>query len=409
MSTTIRLAVAATALSALSALPLTAHAYERLTRSGCPNGFKWASDPQFSFNPDGVPAAEEADYRATAELVMERVNLVAGTWLDLTLPLGTASTADDMSQNGINEVGMTELDHDADGFTMGWGPSYVDTSNCTIAEADLHLTNWTDLTWEWGLPADQGVNYWEAENSVGMTYFARPILLHELGHTYGLAHSDTSYSFMNYKTRPWSNRDDDKRVEPLADDREALRAIYPGSADESDIAVLTTWYDPSQLSNGAATAFHLCAPSKGSAWSSSIFDETCGVEPDGSNGSVEVCPGDDLRVRYAVTNYGTDTLDAEVELWFSENDWLNRDAGFDLQSPDVVALTASPQSSYRKGNRFDVPAGLTWNQDYYVMIHLNTGADLAGEESQQNNWIPMVGQIHVKSMIDCVDLHVRGF
>jgi hypothetical protein len=221
---TLRPTVAAAAL--LCALSTSAHAYERLTRTDCPAGIAWASDPQFYFNGDGVPAAEEADYRDATEIIMERVNLVGGTWFDFQA-LGSISTADDMVQNDYNEVGMTELDHSDDGWTLGWGPSWVNTRTCKIVEADMHLTNWDGVTWAFGVPADQGVNYWEANDSVGMTYFARPIILHELGHTFGLAHSDTSYSYMNYNVLPWSNRDDDKRVEPLADDREALREIYP--------------------------------------------------------------------------------------------------------------------------------------------------------------------------------------
>jgi len=387
----------------ICALSTSAHAYERLTRTGCADGIAWASDPTFYFNADGVPATEEADYRHATEVIMERVNFVGGTWFDFRA-LGTLLTSEDMVENGYNEVGMTELDHSDDSWTLGWGPSWVNTRTCKIVEADMHLTNWDGISWAFGVPADEGVNYWEANDSVGMTYFARPIILHELGHTFGLAHSDTSYSYMNYNVLPWSNRADDKRVEPLADDRKALREIYPGTAEESDIAVYTTWYDPENTSNGAARAFSLCAPSKGTSWSSSIFDSTCGVAVDGGDGATEVCPGDTLRVRYVVSNLGTNTLEVEAQLWLSENTTLNRDVEVDKQSPSVRSFTAAPQSSYRRGNTFEVPTGVTFDTDYHVYVFLDTGADYADEESQQNNAIPMVGQIRIKPYLDCVEL-----
>jgi hypothetical protein len=96
------------------------------------------------------------------------------------------------------------------------------------------------------------------------------------------------------------------------------------------------------------------------------------------------------------------SMTMDEELWFSKNDWLNRTAGVDKKSATSYAsLVVGAQGSYRKGKSFIVPAGLDWDTDYYPIIFLNTGNDLANEESEQNNWIPLRATIHVKQQGNC--------
>lgn len=229
-------------------------------------------------------------------------------------------------------------------------------------------------------------------------------MLHEMGHTLGLAHSATSYSFMNYNVRPFTNRSDDKRIEPLPDDREALRFLYPDpGSTEKDAAVAVTWYNRAATSaSGASIAEQLCRPSTGTAYSPSIFDDYCGVDATGAPGSTDVCPGDYLYVRYAIANYGTEPLTVNEQLWFSTNVTLNTTAGADKQSLTAPAAQAlSHQSSYRQGRKFTVPTTASYDTDYYPILFIDSGADYASEESQQNNWIPLRTKVHVKSAGDC--------
>ena len=385
----------------------TALAYTRSTIGACSSGYQWTSDQTFLIQPSGFSSAlTQSLMRAATDEVMTRVNNVGGQWFDYRLPLGTASS-EPQGQNDINEITLGPLTTGSSSVTLGLTTTWVNTSSCNIVESDVVLND--QIPWVWGVPDDEGVPYYDAENAVDTSifplaeYFARTVLLHELGHSLGLGHSDHSYAFMNYKNRPWSNRIEHKQIEFLPDDREALRHIYPRTGHtEKDVAVLNTWFDSSDVSSsGAARQKLLCKPSTGSSWSSSQFDTYCGVNGS-SYGSTEVCPGDLLRVRYAMANYGTKSISIDEELWFSSNDWLNRSAGYDIQSPDIHNRTVSANSSFRDGRRFEVPRGLTYDREYFVMVFLNTHSNFSSEESQQNNWIPMRGKVRVKPLRECL-------
>jgi hypothetical protein len=238
---------------------------------------------------------------------------------------------------------------------------------------------------------------------MGGKRFLMPVLLHELGHNLSLAHSTDSYTYMNSGTssstgRPWSNRRDDKRIEPLPDMRRALRstALYGDGRTETDVAALVTWFDDSTGASPAPQRL-LCHPSAGTAFSSGLFDTSCGIDNSGAPGSRDVCIGENVYTRVALANYGTSDMEVEVELWFSANDYLNRTAGADIQSPTVKTLTIEAATSARKGYKFEIPSGLTPGSDYYPIVFVNSGALLASEESQQNNWIPLRRTIAVQS------------
>ena len=47
-----------------------------------------------------------------------------------------------------------------------------------------------------------------------------------------------------------------------------------------------------------------------------------------------------------------------------------------------------------------VPNTVSYNTEYYPIINL-AGADVANEESQQNNWIPLRDTIYVKPALAC--------
>jgi hypothetical protein len=421
----IRLHCVAGLLGAVALTPGGASAYELLKENGlCPGGIGWTSDQTLTINiaNAGGQSLELTD--AVADLTT-RVNNVGGTWFDYLLPFGVGTgpyamlTEGDPDFDGVNEIGLADLS--AFG-ALGMGPTDVDATDCTINEGDVFLDSAT-TSWDFGTPPDGTPDTCTAEDcyfdvertrcadgdksetcALGpWVYWARMAMLHEMGHNLGLAHSDTSYSFMNYAVRPFTNRADDKRIEPLPDDREFLREVYPGSADETDAAVTVTWYDTDDVSSGGASnAKQLCRPSTGTAYSPDIFDPYCGVDVNGDPGSIEVCPNDYLYVRYAIANYGTEPLTVTEELWFSKNVTLDTAAGADKQSPTVpAAKLLSPQSSYRQGRKFKVPTSVSWNTWYYPIMFIDSGADYASEESTQNNWIPLRIKVHVKRSADC--------
>jgi hypothetical protein len=416
---------AAGLLGAAALFPATGHAYSLLTEGGaCPDGIRWASDQDLSIN---VANAGFQAFAITGAMVAvaDRIDQVGGQWFDYNSPYGVESDpystpgSGDTNGNGVNEVGLADLS--ALPGVLGMGPTEVDLVSCEITEGDVFLDS--NAAWDFGVPADGRPTdtckdedcYFDAARThcadgskietcpleTGV-YWGRTVILHELGHTLGLAHSDHSYSFMNYEIRPFTNREDAKRVEFLPDDREALRELYGNTATEIDAAVATTWFDATDVSgSGAAAAKRLCKPSTGVAYSPSIFDEYCGVDAGGNAGAIRVCPGDDLYVRYALANYGTETLVVNEQLWFSRNSWLNTGAGADVVSPTVKPdRTLDPQSSYRLGRTFEVPSGLIWNRTYYPILFID-GDDLTNEESEQNNWIPLRARIKIKPEADC--------
>jgi hypothetical protein len=421
----IRLHGAAGLLCAAALTPGVAPAYELLTENGlCPGGIRWTSDQTVTINIANVGSQSFELTDAVMDLT-DRVNSVGGTWFDYTLPFSVGTNPYEMltegspDGDGINEIGLADLS--AFG-SLGMGPTDVDATDCTINEGDVFLDS-ASTAWDFGTPPDgtpdtcttedcyfdverkrceDGGKFEDCPNGP-YVYWARMAMLHEMGHTLGLAHSDSSYSFMNYNVRPFTNRAEEKRIEPLPDDREALRDQYPGTAEEIDAAVAVTWYDVDDVSDGGASdAKQLCRPSTGTAYSPDIFDPYCGVDSNGDSGSIEVCPNDYLYVRYAIANYGTEALTVTEELWFSKNVTLDTAGGADKQSSTVpAAKLLSPQSSYRQGRKYRVPTTVRYDTDYYPIMFIDSGSDYASEESQQNNWIPLRIKLHVKPANEC--------
>jgi hypothetical protein len=374
-------------------------AYNLLTKGGaCPDGFKFPANADLDVNistaPDGI-----AQYLIGAVgVVSERIGRVGGqsfNYNNINVVFDTLAVGD---SDGRNDVGLADLTGSGAG---AMGPAIVDTSTCETLEANVLINK--DNSWEYFDPNDQGYDYYNVNEVMGGKRYLMPALLHELGHNLSLAHSTDTYTHMNAATssstaRPWSNRRDDKRIEPLPDMRRALRstALYGNGGTETDLAALVTWFDDSTGASPAPQKL-LCHPSAGTAFSPRLFDISCGVDSSGNPGSRDVCIGEHVYTRVALPNYGTSDMEVEVELWFSADDILNRTTGADIQSPTVKMLTISAGTSARKGYTFEIPSGLTPGSDYFPIMFVNSGALLSSEESQQNNWIPLRRTITVQS------------
>lgn len=368
----------------------------------CPNGFKFPADAELDVNistaPDGI-----AQYLIGAVgIVADRIGAVGGQSFDYNIKV-VSDTLVYGDSDGRNDIGLADLTGIGRlGSTpAGIGPSIVDLATCETIEANVLIHK--DSVWEYFDPNDQGNDFYNVNSVMGGKRYLMPVLLHELGHNLSLAHSTDSYTYMNSGTssstgRPWSNRRDDKRIEPLPDMRRALRStfLYGNGGTETDVAALVTWFDDSTGASPAPQKL-LCNPSAGTDFSPGLFDTSCGVDSVGAPGSRDVCIGENVYTRVALPNYGTSDIAVDVKLWFSTNDFLNRTAGLDIQSPTVKTLTISAGTSSRKGYKFEVPSGLTPGSDYFPIIFVDSGTSLSSEESEKNNWIPLRRTITVQS------------
>jgi hypothetical protein len=117
---------------------------------------------------------------------------------------------------------------------------------------------------------------------------------------------------------------------------------------------LTTWFDgaPEALDNGAATGKVLCAPSRGTGFSASLFDAHCG-SGGAHAGETGVCGGDTLRTRFSLANYSTHDVDFDVRLWLSADDTWDWHDIISPTRPAELHLDAAQAS--RHGMSFEVP------------------------------------------------------
>jgi hypothetical protein len=348
------------------------------------------------FNLAGATAARVATFEVTNQ------PFVVGTYSDAVPTVHVGFVTDLTEPGALGETSYGPVSR------APFGPPHCTYLEAHIAFLDTNLAHWTDPDnqgWNFNTPGD---TYYDAlgRDSANAVYF-RPAYLHELLHTFGLAHSDHSYSMMNYGAFPWANRPLSDRIGPLPDDVEALRELYPTSlvnpGVRTETAVLNTWYDTSKVSTtGAATQERLCAPSLGTAWNSDTYATHCGT--DGPNGgSTSVCPGNTLRTRFAFANYSTESVDMTARLWFSLDDqW---DPLVDTISSSQRTFSVGATSSALREQLWDVPAGLNpafvGTVTYHVIIRV-TGATTSGVTYGVDDWIPLRGTIVANPLSLCI-------
>ena len=354
--------------------------------SGCAHE-TWASPPKVVIHTGefvGGPT-REANMIAAIEAVNAEFNKVGATSAQITdtelsTEPFTLTTLFDTSDPVIHVGFVSSFNNPS---AIAGAKRYLFSGTCDLARVNIGVLKLDVYDWRFNTPADSGENYWEAAASDGESnrYF-RTSYLHELLHGFGLDHSATTYAFMNYGARPWANRPDDERVRPLPADVRLLRDLYPAAGVRTELATLTTWFDEHDISDsGAALGKVLCAPSLGSAFSSSLFDAHCG-SGGAKGGSTEVCAGDTLRTRFTLANYSTHDVDFDVRLWLSTDaTWQWYDAISPTQ-PGQIHLDAA--QSARKGISFEVPALGAPGTEYHTIVRAS------GEVS---DWIPLPGAV----------------
>jgi hypothetical protein len=287
-------------------------------------------------------------------------------------------------------------------------------NNCQYNEAHMYVQLPTStFDWFYGLPGDSPVseNYFNAGlefwNKKNYRYF-RLTYIHEFLHTLGFKHNSNSFSQLNYGQRPWANRDKNKMVLPLADDIEGLRAQYPDNSNSTEVVLLTSFYDKDDVStSGAANQKFLCRPSSGEAWSTNFYDTYCGRKIYGDEDSISdiinnpygetnVCPGDTLYTRVAMSNLGTDAVDIQYRVFFSNDSNLDSS---DIASDNIRNLTLRKNISTLQGRQFKVPSTVEYSMVYRMIadveaVEVNNGG-------VTTDWIPFRGYIRIKNQADC--------
>ena len=316
----LRTGLAAAAVAALWS-PQPAAAYEPFTTANC-TALSFSAPPRVVVHTDELPNGPE--YFMDNLEMLAAVNEVADDFNRYV----TASTAEITSVTTSTEP-FVQGDYYGDdpvptihiGFrntgglaSGGPGPSV----NCEYDEAHIGIKNLDLYSWQYGLPEDGGQEYYDSlmDDDSSKRYF-RLVVLHELMHTFGLAHNDTDYSMMNYgapalvrrEHHPAAARRRRGAAGALSPAERRRRARWPCSTRGG------RW--TARSGAGAAGAAY-CDPSLGDVFTT-MFSAKCGTAGDDA-GSTEVCAGDDPGSRYTVANFSTEEADVTARLWLSTDD-----------------------------------------------------------------------------------------
>ena len=379
-------------------LSSTAWAYNLMTSVSCPNGFVYTEPP-------------------TIVLHMSEIESLDATET-LALLVAMADVHDQFEQIGGSSLSIASFKRTDEPFTFGvWygrentihvgfdkSLSYPagakprkNLATCAMREAHIAVKHPDVYAWVWREPEDEGEDRWAAGQEVDGARYWRLTYTHELLHAFGLRHTNDSYSMLNATDRPWANRGPGDQFMPLPDDVEGLRALYPGSGERHDVAVLNTWFDPDDTVDKGREAKQkfLCAPSAGPNWGSR-FDDLCGVDA-GAPASTEVCPGDIVLTRVALANYGTNFVDVNMTLWWSLD--ARYSPAVDIPSSEIRSTSVSMSGSTQQGRIYTVPAAVAYDATYELIVHIDATNQVTGEVI--SDWTPLLGQITIKPAASC--------
>ncbi len=337
----------------------------------CPSGRKWDSDPKMHFSSVSFP---DPWHRQPIYDVADRIDQVGGHHWNIS---GWGMRDSISRNNTYNELWRGSIDDSTGGLAARRG------RNCKITRTDIIFSS--DQDWAHGWPAYYGMDFWTEGSMVDGQAYIRPTALHELLHMAGLNHTDNQFAMMNYGTRAWANLANQKQMEPLPDDRQGLRALYPSPGGEEDLAVYSTYHDPEQVWEERKVTYQemLCATTAGTGIAQDPFGGYCA-----ENASLEVCPGDHVYSRFTVANHGLQSITVMEAMWFSEDQVP--DVGDEISNTLYVRDITEDYSTARV---FEVPALAPGS--YHMIVRVVSGA--LADEDYQNNWIPMRWPVTVKN------------
>ena len=374
---------------------------------GCTEiGWSGAGTPRIllhlaEFRADGATATQESDLIDAIEDVNDEFNKVGKT----TAAMGAVQISTAAFTVGTQFLDSTptlhigfENDADYEGGELPGPITVTPSSNggdpdCRYTEAKIRIDKLSQTAWNFGTPGTYYFKTGEQDYS-GNPYF-RQTYLHELLHSFGLTHADTTFSFLNYGDKPWANRPAADQIRPLPDEIRWLRHRYPGTGARDEIAVFNTWYDENEVADeGAALGKPLCEPSRGQ-FDPDPFATRCGNQ---GSATVTVCEGDHLRVRFALANYSTGPVDAYAELFFSKD--LVFDGTVDVESPSYTYVNPAAGHSHLYGMVFDVPdLGAPAGTPFFPIIRVVGTTDANGDGTVSGDevvvdWIPTRGVVN---------------
>jgi hypothetical protein len=378
------------AAAAAVGAPQPAAAYEPFTSANC-TALTFTSAPRVIVHTGELPTGPDwfgpnLDMLAAVNDINDELNAVGATTAEITST--TTSTAPFIQGQWFNDPVPTihvGFHNDPNGQKGSGGPGV--STNCEYDEAHIGFKR-ADLGtgWNFGVPEDGGQTYYDAtqDDESGARYF-RLSYLHELLHTLGLKHSDTSYSMVNYGDRPWS---DANTIRPLPDDVKGLRELYPQpNVATADVAVHNSWWTLTGASNGAAQQERLCAPSLGDGLDPDSFAPLCGTGgPDA--GVTQVCSGEWLRTRFTVANYSTEAVDLTARLWLSLDDRWDPS---DRVGPGRLTTGRSAAQAAPYGISWELPLLGFPEGDYHPIVRVR-GTTASGQPVE--SWTPLRGTVH---------------
>lgn len=382
-----------------------AHAY-KLETSGACTEIRWSTPrPVYKihineFDHGGGTVDDLVAMVAAVYDVMREFDNAGGTTAEVDLSGITTDARPYDADTPFNDpsptihIGFTSDPYkvSADGRARASTKYTVDQSTCTYKETRITFRDLNLQPWDFGTPASANDTYYRAtDTDPGGKMWFRPIMLHELLHSFGLDHSHTTYSFMNYLDYPWAGGGvaESDAIRPLPDDLRALRHLYPGTSSRAEVALLTTWYDDDPLLNQSESAaqLHVCTPSLGDAFSSSTFDYYCGTGGPKS-GSTKVCAGDLLYTRFTLANYSTEQADdLDITMYLSTDDVYS---SHDVYSPTFRELTVKGGHSAMVEQKWEVPTGLASGTRYQVIVHA-IGTTSSGAFVE--DWTPLTAPV----------------
>ncbi len=385
-------------LAVLLSAPL-AEAYEPRAVNNCA-AIHWPSSPEVVLHTSemaGFTAQAEADMRQAMRDIHGVFNEVRGTTAEVTAM--SSSSAPFVWRTWFNDasptihVGWTSDPNEAIGVTT-WK---VDDTTCEIEEVHMQFRNPSIFDWSFNTPGDYGEDYFDSGISGPDGRYFRISYIHELLHAYGFAHSNSTYSMLNYCERPWANAPASRMIRPLPDDMTALRDTYPAPRQAARIAVLNTFWEENISSTStypAGNQYMICAPSGGGSWADTDAD-VCGHD-NGVPASNAICPGDNVRVRFALANYSTEDVDLTARLFVTPTNYPTASTPRRV-SPVTRDISVPAGSSRIFGRNFELPQlpnGVSASVVIFVSGTTTSGARVA-------DWIPMRGGITVPSPASC--------
>jgi len=418
----------------------TSHAFSFISSNGCEWGF--LTPPRVVLHTADIPAGITKNNMIG---MMEDIHAHFNSLSDVNMYIGEITTSPTrlthQSWKYDFETGKPPTIHvgfdNGDGNARG---SVRTLPGCLQAEAHITIDKVKFLT---GEPQDYLKKYyWEAKTTTDPltgddVQFLRKAYAHELLHVFGLDHSFSTNSVMNYKeSASWFNRDAGGKFRFMPDDVAGLRSRYPTNEQAKiDIAVSNIYFDENDFiydSNDTlaqagilipviAKGKKLCKPSKGDEWSDPWLSgnlvigqdsrPSCGyptIHPEPGDSVYDVCPGDWIKTRIALSNYSSRGLAVKMQLWFSAGDDLNSiddqlDRRVDIKAPGFRTINISNESSILVSEEYKVPEDARYNQRYQLITRAVVSSDLSGSSiNRKQDWIPMMGTgITIKSLKEC--------